>query len=126
MSCGTKLYTITGGAAGGGPYLVTPETPNVGDNTVTDTSSGNTFIIPAPVMTSYSQSFITNDWIVGATDSTLTINTTVHEQGINPTVNVYENNELVQVDTLTIDNLGNVVLSVPNFLTFDGEIVITV
>ena len=45
--CKTRIIQLLGGAAGGGPYLVAPDTPGVGQTTVTDTASGNTFVIPA-------------------------------------------------------------------------------
>jgi hypothetical protein len=47
MSCGcdTRIIQITGGGAGGGPFVVQPNVPAAGQVTVTDTASGNSFVI---------------------------------------------------------------------------------
>jgi hypothetical protein len=44
--CKTKIIQVLGGGAGGGPYVVAPNTPAAGQTTVTDTASGNSFIVP--------------------------------------------------------------------------------
>jgi hypothetical protein len=44
--CKTKIIQVLGGGAGGGPYVVAPNTPTAGQTTVTDTASGNSFIVP--------------------------------------------------------------------------------
>jgi hypothetical protein len=44
--CDTKIIQVAGGGAGGGPYTVAPNTPAAGQTTVTDTASGNSFIVP--------------------------------------------------------------------------------
>jgi hypothetical protein len=47
MSCGcdTRIIQIAGGGAGGGPFNVAPNVPAAGQVTVTDTASGNSFVI---------------------------------------------------------------------------------
>lgn len=47
---GNFVKIVSAGVAGGGPYTVTQDLPLVGDVTVTDTSSSETFVIPAPAI----------------------------------------------------------------------------
>jgi len=122
FGCPTRIVQI-GGVSGStsGPYTVAIDTPTDGVITVTDGASGQTIVLTLY----YKLDFVIADWVVGGSDSTITITSATHEVGNNPKVVVYEGNELVQVDTTTVDNSGNVVISVPNGLTFDGKVVIS-
>ncbi|MEM9526920.1 MAG: hypothetical protein AAGA31_09945, partial [Bacteroidota bacterium] len=45
---GNFIKVIQVGGGGGGPFTVSADTPTVGQTTITDTGSGNSFVIPAP------------------------------------------------------------------------------
>jgi hypothetical protein len=83
---------------------------------------GGPVTIPGDI--TYELPFVIADWVIGATDSTISIPVATHLKGVNPTVTAKEGTLIVSLQT-DITPAGDVTLTVPNGSAFDGEVTIT-
>ena len=80
--------------------------------------------------TPFSQTFTAGSWVLSSGYYTITITEATHEKGTAPGVQVYEvdstNFDLVAVDRIRINSLGDVEIRVPATpdLRFSGRVVI--
>jgi hypothetical protein len=72
--CSTKIVQVAGGAGGGGPFTVAPNTPGAGQTTVTDTTSGNSFIIPAGINVYNADDSLTGNRVMNSAGFDFTFN----------------------------------------------------
>lgn len=120
MACnGTRIYTISG--AGSDGVISSGAFDNDGNIDLSLTVGGP---VQVPADGFYQLDFLIADWVVGGTDSTISIPVATHLKGAAPVVTIKEADEVVGVDALTITATGDVTLSVPNGLPFDGTVLI--
>jgi hypothetical protein len=122
-------YIVTAaGVVDGQSFTIGDQVYALKPNASTTTYATNWLRVPSAVQAPYVDSFVAADWVLVGADRVLTYPQATHVQGLTPFVSVAEvagvHFDQINVST-RIENDGDVAISTPDGLQFDGRVIIS-